>query len=196
MMRRRVMTIMLLGAIILIYTYAFGAGETRKDPSSSKTATQQEVKTTAPAQQEVKTAAPSEVKQTQAGTTETKVEQEIYIYNPGTRRDPFLSIIVAEKAAKEATKGLKNVPPLEAYDISQFKLIAILFEKSQKYAVIGLPDGKFYNIKEGAIVGVNEGRVFRVMPDSIIVRERIRDYRGKTAVNDTTLKLRKEEEKQ
>jgi Tfp pilus assembly protein PilP len=126
---------------------------------------------------------------------EEKIEKQVYIYNGSSRRDPFLSIIVSTQAAKKKKPAKAFVPPVEDYDINQFSLIAIVSEKTNKYALVGLPDGKYYTLKEGMTVGVNEGKVLRILPDRVIVREFVKDYRGKITAQDTTLKLRKEEEK-
>jgi len=126
---------------------------------------------------------------------EEKIEKQVYIYNGSSRRDPFLSIIVSTQAAKKKKPVKAFVPPVEDYDINQFSLIAIVSEKTNKYALVGLPDGKYYTLKEGMTVGVNEGKVLRILPDRVIVREFVKDYRGKITAQDTTLKLRKEEEK-
>mgnify|MGYP002335949801 CR=1 FL=1 len=109
-------------------------------------------------------------------------------YTAGTRRDPFVPLIV-----KAETKP-KGLIPIESYEVSEFKLIAILWDKTKYYAVITLPDGKSYTIKEGVKLGLHGGKVYKIIKDSVIIREQIRDYRGVLSPKDTVLKLRREEE--
>ncbi|MDP2166797.1 MAG: pilus assembly protein PilP [Thermodesulfovibrionales bacterium] len=139
-------------------------------------------------------AAQSAVQNAAAG--EGKVEKEVYIYNPSGRRDPLLSIITASREV-ETRRGRPGefTPPTEDYDVSQFNLIAIIWAKAESHALVGLPDGKYYTLKKGLRAGINEGKVIQILPDSVIIREFVKDYKGKTTAKDTTLKLRKEEEK-
>jgi type IV pilus assembly protein PilP len=121
-----------------------------------------------------------------------EVKKETYTYNPEGRRDPFLSIIMAAKRAEEK-KRPKGLVPLEDYDVSQIRLIAVIWGAEGYYALIGLPDGKHYTIREGVTLGLHGGKVQRITDDSLIVRELIRDYRGRLKPQDTVLRLRKEE---
>ncbi len=109
-------------------------------------------------------------------------------YTAGTRRDPFMPLIV--KADAKPPKGM----PIESYEVSEFKLIAILWDKTKYYAVITLPDGKSYTIREGVKLGLHGGKVYKITKDSVIIREHVRDYKGALSPKDTILKLRREEE--
>lgn len=126
-----------------------------------------------------------------AGSDE-EIAKETYVYNPEGRRDPFLSIITAAKKAREQ-KRPKGLLPLEDYDISQFSLVAIIWSKDTYRALVGLPDGKYYTVMEGASLGLHDGKVARITQDSVTVREYIRDYKGHLRAEDTVLRLRKEE---
>jgi type IV pilus assembly protein PilP len=109
-------------------------------------------------------------------------------YTAGTRRDPFMPLVVKAEAKP------KGLIPIESYEVSEFKLIAILWDKTKYYAVITLPDGKSYIIREGVKLGLHGGKVFKITKDSVIVREQVRDYKGVRSPKDTILKLRREEE--
>jgi type IV pilus assembly protein PilP len=121
-----------------------------------------------------------------------EVKKETYTYSPEGRRDPFLSIITAAKRVEEK-KRPKGLLPLQDYDISQIRLIAIIWDEKVHYALIGLPDGKHYTIREGVSLGLHDGKVRRITEDAVTVRELIRDYRGNLKPQDTVLRLRKEE---
>ncbi|MDI6800659.1 MAG: pilus assembly protein PilP [Thermodesulfovibrionales bacterium] len=112
-----------------------------------------------------------------------------YEYSAKGRRDPFKTLI--QKPEMNIKKGLI---PIESYEVTDFKLIAIMWNKIGYYAVITLPDGKSYTIKEGVRLGLHGGKVQKITKDSVIVKENIKDYRGVLRTKDTILKLRREDE--
>jgi type IV pilus assembly protein PilP len=124
---------------------------------------------------------------------EKKAEPEIYSYNPQGRRDPFLSIIEASKKEKESEKKKKSLKPSEMYDIAEIKVIAIARDKNSSYAMVQLPDKKYFTVKEGMTLGLHNGKVMRIDAGSIMVREYLKDYKGEVQSKDTILRLRKEE---
>lgn len=120
------------------------------------------------------------------------LKKERYDYSSGGRRDPFLSIIESAKKAREK-KRPKGLVPLEDYDLSQVNLIAIVWDEEMYRALVGLPNGKYYTLREGTSVGLHGGKVVRIARDRLVVREYIRDYKGNLRPEDTVLRLRKEE---
>lgn len=124
--------------------------------------------------------------------TGTAVEQKTtsafsYEYTAGARRDPFMPLVVRAEAKP------KGLMPIESYEVSEFKLIAVLWDKTKYYAVVTLPDGKSYTIREGVKLGLHGGKVHKITKDSVIIREQVRDYKGVLSPKDTILKLRREE---
>jgi len=124
---------------------------------------------------------------------EKKVEAEAYSYSPQGRKDPFLSIIEASKKEKESEKKKKSVRPSEMYDVSEIKVIAIARDKNRAYAMVQLPDKKYFTVKEGMTLGLYNGKIFRIDSGSVVVREFLKDYKGEVQPKDTILRLRKEE---
>jgi type IV pilus assembly protein PilP len=124
---------------------------------------------------------------------EKKSEAEVYTYEPKGRRDPFLSIIEASKREREAEKKKKGLKPSEAYDVGDIKVIAIARDRDRHYAMIQLPDKKYFTIREGMTLGLHGGKVVGISATSVTVREMIKDYKGEMQPRDTILKLRKEE---
>lgn len=123
---------------------------------------------------------------------EIKAEKEVYVYEPKDRRDPFSSLIEVKQAGTR--KALKGAPPIESFDVDEIKLIAIAWDRQQSYAMITLPDNKSYTIRKGMTLGIYGGKVSEITPDSVIITEKVKDYRGQIKIKDTILKLRKEEE--
>jgi len=117
---------------------------------------------------------------------------EAITYNPEGRRDPFLSIIVLTKQKVEKKK--KTLNPLENYDVTDFRLIGVVYTGKDYYASVVLPDGKAYTITKGSTLGLYGGKVIDIKSDAVLIREYIVDYRGQLRPKDTVLKLRKEEE--
>lgn len=123
------------------------------------------------------------------GADKIKTNEVAYEYNIRGRRDPFSPLIVKPEADKK-----KGYTPMENYEVAEFKLIAILWNKTGYYAVITLPDGKSYTIREGTKLGLHDGSVHKITASSVIIREKIRDTWGKISPKDTILKLRREDE--
>lgn len=116
----------------------------------------------------------------------------VFKYTGSGKRDPFVPLIL--KAEPEKKERKKGQTPIENYELSEFKLIAVLWNEKGYYAVLRLPDGKFYTIKEGMKVGLHGGTAIKITKDSLVVRESAKDERGVHRSRDTVLKLRLEEE--
>lgn len=147
----------------------------------------------APKKPEAQKVKPVEPRKDVAKPEEKKVEIETYTYNPAGRKDPFLSIIEASKKERELEKKKKATKPTEAFDVNDIKIIAIAWEKDRYYAMVRLPDGKYFTLKEGMTIGLYGGRVIKIDPNTVVVREFIKDYKGDIKPRDIILKLRKEE---
>jgi Tfp pilus assembly protein PilP len=123
--------------------------------------------------------------------SQPKAERETYVYEQKGRRDPFVSLV---QVAKEKPKRLRGAKPIENFDVDEVRLIAILWDNKQYYALITLPDGKSYTIRRGTTLGLYGGKVEEITRDSVLIREHVKDYRGQLKTKDTILKLRKEGE--
>jgi type IV pilus assembly protein PilP len=117
-------------------------------------------------------------------------EKDSYRYSSTSRRDPFMPLIIL----RQDTERKKGESPVEDYDISDFKLIAILWNKTGYFALITLPDGKSYTLRTGTRLGLNSGKVYKITNDSVIIKEPARDYKGAIVEKEKIIKLRKGEE--
>lgn len=133
-----------------------------------------------------------------------------YLYHSAGKPDPFYPFIETElaiqkkqdedlkkkKTMKPAVKG-RPVSPLQQSEIGQFRLVGIAGDDKRRTAVV--EDGtvkKFYPLFVGTIIGPNEGKVAEILPDRVIVEERIDDPNPKAKkaqVRRVTMMLRKEE---
>jgi len=68
------------------------------------------------------------------------------------RRDPF-----ARWFQKERREEIKASRLLNRMILLEMKIIAILWDKKKYFAVVSLPDGKSYNVSDGAKVGTHGG---------------------------------------
>lgn len=112
-----------------------------------------------------------------------------FAYNPAGRRDPFAPIIVKQ------IKGLAaNRPPLERYNISEFKLSGIIWGGFGYNAMLEGPDGKGYFIRVGTILGPNRGVVKKITQTMLVVEEKFKSYTGQTERKEIIVELRKKQE--
>jgi len=165
--------VLLAGAMIALA----GCPETQKAPT--KPATQ-------PVQKQPIVSAPT---RTEIAKTEERPERA-YTYNPTGRSDPFAPIIV-----KEGSKGKGgDRPPLERYNLSEFKLTGIVWGGFGYNAMLEGPDGKGYFVRVGTIVGPNRGVVKKITQNTMVVEEKYKTYTGETERKEIVVELRKKQE--
>jgi type IV pilus assembly protein PilP len=124
-------------------------------------------------------------------SNEEKVEKETYTYEVKGRRDPFTSLIAITKEKPQRKKGAN---PIENFDVDEIRLSAIVWDNQHYYALVTLPDNKSYTLRKGMTLGLYGGKVEEITRNSVLIREQVKDYRGRPKTKDTLLKLRKEEE--
>jgi Tfp pilus assembly protein PilP len=133
------------------------------------------------------------------------------VYPPVGKPDPFHPFIETDLALQKkleadlkkketltAAKKERPISPLQQAEIAQFRLVGIAGDDRRRTAVV--EDGtvkKFYPLFVGTVIGPNEGRVVEILPDRVIVEERIEDPNPKikkAQVRRSAMMLRKEEE--
>jgi len=117
-------------------------------------------------------------------------EEGSYIYEAKGRRDPFVPLIEIAKKQVEK-KGITST--LESYDITDFKLIAIVEKEMQRYALLLAPDNKSYTVRDGTVLGLHRGKVKKITSDRLVIFEYIKDYKGELKPREIVLELRKGE---
>jgi len=123
---------------------------------------------------------------------EKKGEEE-YSYNPVGKPDPFKPFIQLTSAKGGSSRGAP-LTPLQKYDISQLKLVAIISSPEGNIALVEDVTGKGYFLKKGTWVGKNDGKVTKVLKDKVIVEEVYQDIFGQTKTNEISIILHKVEE--
>jgi len=121
-----------------------------------------------------------------------KREEAEYSYNSAGKPDPFRPFI----QLTSARGGSKTAPltPLQKYDFSQLKLVAIISSPDGNIALVEDVAGKGYFLKKGTWIGKNDGKVTKILKDKVIVEEVYQDIFGQTKTNEISLFLQKVEE--
>jgi type IV pilus assembly protein PilP len=112
----------------------------------------------------------------------------------GWSTDPFEPIYGDNPRPGTALKKrAKRVPrtPLEKLDLSQLKLVGVMLSDKGNTALVEDASGKGYVIKEGTYVGVNAGKVVRILKDRFIIEEEIEDIHGKIILRIREVQLLK-----
>ncbi|MGQ9645258.1 MAG: pilus assembly protein PilP [Thermodesulfobacteriota bacterium] len=120
-----------------------------------------------------------------------KVEEPEFSYNPAGKPDPFKPFIqlTPEKLPKSAF-----LTPLQKYDISQLKLVAIVSLPEGNVALVEDQQGKGYFLKRGTAIGRRDGKVKSILKDRVIIEEAFSDVFGQAKVNEISLFLHRPEE--
>ena len=104
---------------------------------------------------------------------------ETRLYNPEGKIDPFAALFKGEKVvvgdgeAMGMGKAGICIPhtPLQKADLSQLKLVGIICASSGNRAMVEEASGRGYVIKKGTFIGINCGKVGRILKDRVIVNE-------------------------
>ncbi|MBW2631114.1 MAG: pilus assembly protein PilP [Deltaproteobacteria bacterium] len=128
-------------------------------------------------------------------------EAGTYRYDPEGKPDPFkpfIEIVEENKKAQKAQKTEKDkggvplpLPPLQRFSTEEFRLTGIVLAGTKRFAMVETPEGKRYILRRNTRIGVNGGRVIKILPDSVVVLEKIKDFEGNINTERIILTLRK-----
>jgi len=125
----------------------------------------------------------------------SKIQSEaIPVYNPQGRIDPFIPLFKDEGPSTGTEKQRKGrIPrtPLEMIDLGQLKLVAIMRAPSGNKALVEEASGKGYIVTKGTYLGINSGRVIKVLKDRVVIEEEVESIVGKSTIQERELKLQK-----
>ncbi len=133
---------------------------------------------------------------TQSGKLE--ITEEVTPYDSTGKLNPFLPLI-QEKEEKSVTgsvvdeKPKRVLTPLEKLELSQIKLVAVILMKNRQLAMVEEATGKGYEVNIGTYMGKNNGQVSKIKQSSIVVKEYVKDYKGKLQARFQEIKLQKKE---
>jgi Tfp pilus assembly protein PilP len=145
-----------------------------------KAAEMRAVQMNAPEMRALEMRAP-EMRASEMKSPETKSPEKI--------RDPFQSPFAAELMQASQTPS----SPILNYDLSELKLVGIVWGGLGRVAVVETPDGKCYLVKKNGEIGKLKGKVKEVGNDHLEVQATVTDYLGRIKMEEITVKLHKEE---
>ena len=115
-------------------------------------------------------------------------EERDYVYDPTGKRDPFQPFIATQTPVKPSGEEVP-ITPLQQYDLSQLKLVAIMVGKGDGRAMVEDAEGKGYIVEKGVYVGRKFGKVKAVLKDRVVIEERYKDYMGQVKTKEIVLQL-------
>jgi type IV pilus assembly protein PilP len=121
-----------------------------------------------------------------------KMEEAEFSYNPVGKPDPFKPFLQLTSVREGSRSGI--LTPLQKYDISQLKLVAIISTPEGNIALVEDATGKGYFLKKGTFIGKNDGKITKILKDKVIIEEVYQDIFGQTKLNEISLFLNKIEE--
>ena len=113
-----------------------------------------------------------------------------YRYAPAGKPDPFRPFLEMDLALKKkqeedqkkkAAATGRPISPLQQAELGQFRLLGIAGDENRRAAIVA--DGttkKLYPVFVGTYIGLNEGRVATILPDRLVVEERVETRDKKT----------------
>lgn len=121
-----------------------------------------------------------------------KKEEKEFTYNPQGKPDPFKPFIQLTPVRDISRSS--PLTPLQKYDISQLKLVAIISAPEGNIALVEDITGKGYFLKRGTWIGKNDGKVIKILKDKVVIEEAYQDIFGQTKTQEILLILHKVEE--
>jgi len=121
-----------------------------------------------------------------------KKEEPEFTYNPAGKPDPFKPFI----QLTPTKLGAKGVPltPLQRYETSQLKLVAIIAVRDGNVAMVEDSAGKGFFLKKGTAIGKSDGKVTQILKDRVVIEEFEQDVSGQPKKNEVLLYLHRPEE--
>ncbi len=135
-----------------------------------------------------------------AGSLSVKFDtlEAVASYNSKGKLNPFLPLIQEKNETGSTSPVVDEKPkriltPLEKLDLGQIKLVAVILMKNRQLAMVEETTGKGYEVRIGTYMGKNRGQVSKINQSSIVVKEYLKDYKGKLQVHFQEIKLHKKE---
>lgn len=135
-----------------------------------------------------KTPPPATTQKKTSKTAPAVDEERDYVYDPTGKRDPFQPFIATQTPVMPSGEEAP-VTPLQKFDLSQLKLVAIMVGTGEGKAMVEDSEGKGYIVEKGVYVGRNFGKVKAILKDRVIIEERYKDYMGQVKTKDIVLQL-------
>jgi len=163
-------------AAVSLFAGAFGCS---KEPA----APQPVVKRQAPKPEAKAPVPPAAEAQAQA-----KKAEQVALYDPRGKRDPFVSFVRVEERRK-AGIDTALLPPLQRYDLGELKFVGVIWTKKGARGLVEDAEGKGYSVTVGTRIGRSGGVVSRITGKEILVKEEFVGNRGEKIVRESGIQL-------
>lgn len=167
---------LVVGILAAVFLIVGGFGCSKEPPSP-----QPVVKRQAPKPEAKPPASP-------AAEAQSKQVEQVTLYDPRGKRDPFTSFIKSEER-KKAAVGATSLPPLQRYELGELKFVGVIWTKKGARALVEDAEGKGYSVTVGTRIGRSGGVVSRITGKEILVREEFIGNRGEKVVRESGIQL-------
>jgi Tfp pilus assembly protein PilP len=120
--------------------------------------------------------------------TQAKKTEQVALYDPSGKRDPFVSFIRVEER-KKAGIDTASLPPLQRLDLGELKFVGVIWTKKGARALVEDGEGKGYSVTVGTRIGRSGGVVSRITGKEILVREEFVGVRGEKIARESGIQL-------
>jgi Tfp pilus assembly protein PilP len=128
------------------------------------------------------------------------MEPVTYHYSSAGKPDPFQPFLkttpkVSRQTARKKEVGKPEIcaTALECMDVGQLTLVGIIAnDKGNRIAMAQDAAGIGYFLRPGLRVGYRNGRIKEILPDRVIVEEKLEDIRGELTLQKRVLLLHPE----
>jgi len=110
-------------------------------------------------------------------------------YSSARMRDPFRPFVLELRSKR---RRRENLSPLERVELSQLKLVGIIWDIPEPRAMVEDTAGLGYVIKIGTSIGRNDGTVKVIAPKEVVIEENFFDFYGAKKSREVKLKLVRE----
>lgn len=121
---------------------------------------------------------------------------DTFVYDPGTRRDPFvMDDRTAQAAMPRQTDGiapdlLRRKEELEQFSLDSLRMVGTLEQNATRWGLVLAPDGILHRVRVGNYLGQNNGQITRIGPEGIDLTEIINDGPGAWRERESSIALR------
>jgi Tfp pilus assembly protein PilP len=122
-----------------------------------------------------------------AAEAQVKKPEQIVLYDPRGKRDPFVTFIKVEEHRKAGATSL--LPPLQRYDLGELKFVGVIWTRKGPLGLVEDAEGKGYSVTVGTRIGRSGGLVSRITGKEILVKEEFVGHRGEKIVRESGIQL-------
>ena len=124
---------------------------------------------------------------------------QIGAYDSTGKIDPFMPLFSDKPPKKKPEEDMKNrivakikrkKGPLELVDLSQLNLVAVIMAESGNRAMVEEASGKGYIVKKGTYMGIRNGKVTKILKNSLVVEEEETDWQENISIRERKITLR------